>query len=85
MKGSKMKDIASSTGNVKGISHMLIFQVPNMSSWALYPCIWTAFHYLPSIVRSSLKSPKQALYLFLFCLTIFIMIKNTGGAKMVEE
>ena len=32
MKGSKMKDIASSTGNVKGISHMLIFQVPNMSS-----------------------------------------------------
>ena len=28
-------------------------------------------------VRSSLKSSKQALLLFLFCITIFIMIKNT--------
>ena len=42
-----MKDNASPTGTVKGVSHMSTFQAPNTSSWASYPCIWTTF-LLPS-------------------------------------
>ena len=48
MKGSEGKDNVTSTGNLKVVSHLPIFQPPNTSSLALHPYIWIAFLYLPN-------------------------------------